>query len=283
MRSLIDNLAALGRLFSGQFRYFGRLTLLFLAVCRWALRGIPDWREARQQLNFVGVQSLPVVLTTGAFTGMVLTYNTYFQFLRLGVESWTGPLVAKALVWQLGPVLVGLMLAGRVGCAITAELGTMNVTEQVDALRTMGVDPVRRLVLPRVFAMAIMTPVLTAYAMAIGIFSGFGLAVYGLGADGHYMWVQTSDWMLPYDYVQGLTKALFFGVVIALVSCQNGLDTQGGAEGVGKATTGANVISCISVLILNMWLTMVLMHLEPEWDWLSARIDGAVQWIAGLF
>ena len=225
-------------------------------------RARPDRRDFFWQCYFVGVQSLPVVLTTGAFAGMVLAYSFYFQFQTLGVATLTGPLVAKALVWQLGPVLAGLMLAGRVGCAMAAELGSMVVTEQVDALRTMGADPVRVLVLPRVAAFTLMTPLLTLFANAIGIGAGMLLTV-GLGAEWHFLKEQISLFMVPYDYMYSISKGLVFGLVIGTISCRRGLDTTGGAEGVGKATTEANVWSAISVLILNFWMTMLLVFFEP--------------------
>lgn len=270
---MVRKLEALGQFVADSLRGWGELALIALR-CFFAFFHGPRYRhETIWQFYFVGVESIPVILTTGAFTGAVLAYSAYDQFLRLGVASWTGALVAKALVWQLGPVLVGLMLAGRVGCAMTAELGTMSVTEQVDALETMGIDPIRYLVLPRVLACMVMTPVLTAFAMLIGIYAGMWLVVYGMGAEPFFMWAQIRDWMVPYDYVQGLSKALVFGIVIALICCRNGIKTTGGAEGVGKSTTAANVASCIAVLILNLFLTMVLNYLSPVWDALATLMD----------
>lgn len=227
----------------------------------------PKARPARRdfvwQCYFVGVQSLPVVLTTGAFAGMVLAFSFYMQFLTLGVENLTGPLVTKALVWEMGPVLAGLMLAGRVGCAMTAELGSMAVTEQVDALKTMGADPVRVLVVPRVVAFTLMTPILTMFANAMGIAAGMGLTV-AMGAEWHYLNEQIQGFMVPYDYVYSISKGLLFGLVIGTISCSRGLATTGGAEGVGKATTEANVWSAISILVLNFWMTTILKFLSPD-------------------
>ncbi len=237
-------------------------------------------KEIVRQFYFIGVQSLPVILTTGAFVGAVLAYTSYNQFVALGVQSWTGAIVAKAQVWQLGPVLVGLMLAGRVGCSMTAEIGTMNVTEQIDALDTMGTDPVRYLVVPRVLASFCMTPVLTVFAMAVGIAAGLFMTVVIMGAEFHFQWSQIEDWMIPYDYVQGLSKGLVFGVAISLICCRSGLMTTGGAEGVGKATTAANVSSCIAILILNLILSIVLFYAQPLWDWIAYTVDSA--WLAAL-
>jgi len=250
-------------------RQVGAAGLLAWRVAVLALRAArggdarPSRRDLLWQCYFVGVQSLPVVVTTGAFAGMVLAYSFYHQFLQFGVENLTGALVAKALVWQLGPVLAGLMLAGRVGCAMTAELGSMVVTEQVDALRTMGVDPVRALVFPRVAALALMTPVLTLFANAVGIGAGLAMTV-GLGADWHFLNQQIAQFMVPYDYAYSVSKGLVFGLAIGVVSCGRGLATTGGAEGVGQATTEANVWSCIGVLILNFLMTMVLVFLDPK-------------------
>jgi phospholipid/cholesterol/gamma-HCH transport system permease protein len=242
----------------------GRVVELFLETLRWAGRGLPDRKNLVQQLHFIGVQSLPVVLTTGAFTGMVLAYSTYGEFQRLGVTSWVGPLVSKGLTQQLAPVLAGIMLAGRVGCAMAAELGYMQVSEQVDALKTMGTNPVRYLVLPRVISFTLMTPLLTGFATLIGITGGLALAVYGLGAEWHFIWTKTLDFMIPYDFLRGISKGFFFGLTNSLICCYKGLTASGGAEGVGKATTEANVAACITVLVINLFLTMVLGLWAPE-------------------
>ncbi|MDR3078403.1 MAG: ABC transporter permease [Planctomycetota bacterium] len=257
---------SLGNAVLDGLRGVGEVIMLLARCLAWLPRGLPYKREVIQQFYFIGVQSLPVIITTGAFTGAVLAYTSYNQFLALGVESWAGAIVAKAQVWQLGPVLVGLMLAGRVGCSITAEIGTMNVTEQIDALSTMGTDPVRYLVLPRVLASFCMTPVLTVFAMMIGILAGLFMTIFVLGAEGHYQWVHISEWMVAYDYIQGISKGLIFGIAISLICCRSGLRTRGGAEGVGKATTSANVSSCIAILILNLVMSIILFYAQPLWD-----------------
>ncbi len=268
---MIAEVQALGSTVVAGLRGIGNVSMLLIRVLAWiwySLRKLElpaDFRSIVWQLYFVGVQSLPVVLTTGAFTGMVLAYNSYYELNRLGVNSWVGPLVAEALIQQLGPVLAGLMLAGRVGGAMAAELGTMNVTEQVDALRTMGVDPVRYLVVPRVIACTLLTPILSTFATTIGIVAGFSLAIYGLGSDSHFMWIQTQNFVVPFDYFMGVTKAAVFGCGIALICCYKGINTRGGAEGVGKSTTDANVASCIFILISNLVLTMILMRMGPRY------------------
>jgi phospholipid/cholesterol/gamma-HCH transport system permease protein len=279
---MLEHVTTLGRAVSDGVRGVGDVVILFLQCLRWLAKGLPYKRETVRQFYFIGVQSLPVILTTGAFVGAVLAYTSYNQFVALGVQSWTGAIVAKAQVWQLGPVLVGLMLAGRVGCSMTAEIGTMNVTEQVDALATMGTDPVRYLVLPRVLASFCMTPVLTAFSMAVGISAGLLMTVVGMGAEFHFQWSQIQDWMIPYDYVQGLSKGLVFGVAISLICCRNGLRTTGGAEGVGKATTAANVSSCIAILILNLVMSIILFYAQPVWDVIAQTLDTAWTAVTGL-
>ena len=263
---MLRRVTSLGNAVLDGMRGIGEVAMLLGRCLAWLPRGLPYKREIIRQFYFIGVQSLPVIITTGAFTGAVLAYTSYNQFVNLGVESWTGAIVAKAQVWQLGPVLVGLMLAGRVGCSITAEIGTMNVTEQIDALSTMGTDPVRYLVLPRVLASFCMTPVLTVFAMMTGILAGLFMTVFVLGADGHFQWIHISNWMETYDYVQGISKGLIFGITISLICCRSGLRTRGGAEGVGKATTSANVSSCIAILILNLVMSIVLFYAQPLWD-----------------
>jgi phospholipid/cholesterol/gamma-HCH transport system permease protein len=250
-------------------------TLFFHCLCLIPARGLRYRREIVDQMYFIGVGSLQVVVTTGLFAGAVFAYTLYNQLVALGVGGWAGAFMAKMLTWHFGPVLIGLVLAGRVGCAITAEIGTMSVTEQVDALRAFGVSPTAYLAMPRVFASLVMAPVLTAVAIFVGLLAGVGMITFVLGGESHYQWVQIKAMMIPYDYVQGMIKGLVFGVIIALISCRNGLATRGGAEGVGQATTSANVASCIAILVVNLWLSVVLTHTEPIWDRLVAWLTGA--------
>lgn len=240
------------------FRDIGNIVILFFAVLKSLRRSRPPFKELIKQGYFIGVESTPVILTTGAFVGMVLAYEAYGQLSRLGVTSWIGPLVTNSLVLQLGPVLSGVMLAGRVGSAMTAELGTMAVTEQIDALRTMGVNPVSYLIAPRVLMATILSPVLTGFAILIGVFAGYSLCIYGFGVNAHDMWVHTKEFLVPLDFFQGLSKASAFGCVMALICCHKGITTRGGAEGVGKSTTSSNVQTCIAILMLNLLLTMII-------------------------
>ncbi len=247
-----------GAFFTGMLQDIGQVALLFVHIIKGLRKSLPPWRVLVKQSYFIGVESLPVILTTGAFVGMVLAYEAYGQLSRLGVTSWIGPLVTNSLVLQLGPVLSGVMLAGRVGSAMTAELGTMAVTEQIDALKTMGINPVNYLAAPRVLAATLLCPLLTGFAILFGVFAGYNLCIYGLGVNAHYMWQHTKEFLDAFDFFQGLTKASVFGCVMALICCHKGMTTRGGAEGVGKSTTASNVETCISILVLNLFLTMLL-------------------------
>lgn len=265
----------LGNWTVGVVNSVGEIAILFLH-CLYLIptRGLRYRREVVSQMYFIGVGSISVVVTTGLFAGAVFAYSLYNYLVALGVGGWAGAFMAKMLTWHFGPVLIGLVLAGRVGCAITAEIGTMSVTEQVDALRAFGVSPTAYLVMPRVFAAIVMAPVLTAVAIFVGLLAGVGMITFVLGGEAHYQWVQIEALMIPYDYVQGIIKGLVFGVIIALICCRNGLNTRGGAEGVGLATTSANVSSCIVILVINFWLSVVLTHCEPIWDAFFAFIAG---------
>ena len=272
---------ALGRWVINSLISIGEITILFVqCLALIPVKAVHFRREIIRQLHFIGVGSVPVIATTGAFAGAVFAYTLYNQLVALDVGSWAGAFMLKMLTWHFGPVLIGLVLAGRVGCAITAEIGTMNVTEQVDALDTMGTDPVRYLVVPRLLASFVMTPVLTVFSMIIGIAAGLFMTVVVMGAEYHYQWSTISDWMVPYDYVQGLSKGLVFGVAICLICCRNGLKTTGGAEGVGKATTSANVASCIAILIINLVMSIILFYAQPIWDYVAYILDQG--WMAFL-
>ncbi len=216
------------------------------------------WRDLLYQIYFAGVKSQSVVLITGAFTGMVLGAQTYMQFHKVKMDTATLAVVSVAMCSQLGPVLTGLMVAGRVGAAIAAELGTMRVTEQIDALRTLATHPVDYLVVPRLVALTAVLPLLTAEAIAIGIGAGYIVGVYLLGIDPTFLWANTLRYTGTVDVAVGLTKALIFGGIVALVGCYKGMCCGEGAQGVGRATTEAVVYASITILISNFFLTLVL-------------------------
>jgi phospholipid/cholesterol/gamma-HCH transport system permease protein len=216
------------------------------------------WRDLLYQIYFIGVKSQSVVLITGAFTGMVLGAQTYFQFHKVKMDTATLAVVSVSMCSELGPVLTGLMVAGRVGAAIAAELGTMRVTEQIDALRTLATHPVDYLVVPRLLALHAALPLLTAESIAFGIISGYLVGVYLLGIDATYSWYNMLKYTATSDVMVGIIKAFIFGGIVAIIGCYKGMSCGEGAEGVGRATTEAVVYSSITILITNFFLTLTL-------------------------
>jgi phospholipid/cholesterol/gamma-HCH transport system permease protein len=216
------------------------------------------WQDLLYQVYFVGVKSQSVVLITGAFTGMVLSYQTYLQFHKVRMDTATLAVVSVSMCSELGPVLTALMVAGRVGAAFAAELGTMKVTEQIDALRTLATHPVDYLVVPRLLSLHFALPLLTAEAIAVGIAAGYVVGVYLLGIDSTYLWTNMLKYTTASDVTVGMIKALIFGGIVAMVGCYKGMYCGEGAEGVGRATTEAVVYSSITILISNFFLTMTL-------------------------
>jgi phospholipid/cholesterol/gamma-HCH transport system permease protein len=236
----------------------GQITLLAKESFRSLLTSKVAWHDLVYQIYFVGVKSQSVVLITGAFTGMVMCAQTYFQFHKVRMDTATLAVVSVSMCSELGPVLTGLMVAGRVGAAIAAELGTMRVTEQIDALRTLATHPVDYLVVPRLLALHIALPLLTAEAIAVGIGAGYVVGVHLLGIDAVYSWANMVRYTQADNVVIGAIKATIFGGMIALVGCYKGLSCGEGAEGVGRATTEAVVYSSITILISNFFLTLTL-------------------------
>jgi phospholipid/cholesterol/gamma-HCH transport system permease protein len=209
------------------------------------------------QMNIIGVRSVPVVMITGAFVGMTLAVQAYDQLAGMGLEEHLGVLINISVVKELGPVLAAVMLAGRIGGALTAELGTMNVTEQIDAVRSMGTDPVRYLAAPRVLACLLLTPVLIIYADLMGIIGGYLVSVVQLGINSRAYWNFSAAGVELWDIAIGVVKGLFFGVAIALISCYTGFTCKEGAHGVGQACTEAFVASFISILALDFALAVI--------------------------
>jgi phospholipid/cholesterol/gamma-HCH transport system permease protein len=216
------------------------------------------WRDFLFQVYFIGVKSQSVVLITGAFTGMVLAAQTYLQFHKVKMDTAALAVVSVSMCSELGPVLTGLMVAGRVGAAMAAELGTMRVTEQIDALRTLATHPVDYLVVPRLLALHLALPLLTVEAICVGIAAGWVVAVGLYGIDPAYMWYNMLRYTDSAEVVIGLIKALVFGGIVALIGCYKGLYCGEGAQGVGRATTEAVVYSSITILITNFFLTLTL-------------------------
>ena len=209
------------------------------------------------QMNIIGVRSVPVVMITGAFVGMTLAVQAYDQLAGMGLEEHLGILINISVVKELGPVLAAVMLAGRIGGALTAELGTMNVTEQIDAIRSMGTDPVRYLVVPRLLACLLLTPILIIYADLMGIVGGYLVSVVHLGINARAYWSHSANGVEMWDVAIGIIKGLFFGVAIAVISCYKGFTCKEGAHGVGQACTEAFVASFISILALDFALAVI--------------------------
>lgn len=233
-------------------------TLMTWEAIKSVVRGRAHPGDLIYQLHFIGVKSQSVVLITGAFTGMVLAAQTYFQFHKVRMDTATLAVVSVSMCSELGPVLTALMVAGRVGAAMAAELGTMRVTEQIDALRTLAAHPVDYLVVPRLLATVAALPLLTMEAIAIGIGAAYVVGVFLLGIDPAYSWHNMLKYTANDDLLRGLIKALIFGGIVAVIGCYKGMNCGEGAEGVGRATTEAVVYSSISILISNFFLTMFL-------------------------
>lgn len=236
----------------------GKMSGLLWQTLSAIVRSPGRWRDVRGQMVQIGVDTLPIVSIMAIFTGMVLAVQTYYKFRQFELEQWVGSVVGTAMTRELGPVLTAIIVAGRCGSSMAAELGTMKVTEQIDALRTLAVDPVKYLVIPRFLAGLLMLPLLTVFADLIGILGGYIMGVFRFGIRSDVYIDATLDWLDPADIWSGLIKAFFFGIIIIIVSCQRGFDAEGGAEGVGRATTSAVVISSILILVSDYFLTLVL-------------------------
>lgn len=236
----------------------GDYVLLIFSVFWVTIRRPPSWILIRDQMFEIGVMSLPVVAITGFSTGMVLAAQSFFQLSDKGLAGATGLMVAKAMLVELGPVLTAFMVTGRVGASMCAELGTMRVTEQIDAMRSMAVDPIRYLVAPRFIAGILMMPLLTVFSSIMGILGGYLIAV------GYYKMPKNSFLdPLPlhitnFDFISGMVKAFVFAMIIVSISCYKGMTTQGGAAGVGRSTTNSVVICYSVILIANFLLTLGL-------------------------
>jgi phospholipid/cholesterol/gamma-HCH transport system permease protein len=247
--------------FSSAIEQLGEVGLLAWTAVRRSFKRPFESRNFILQLEEIGVRSLPVIVLTAAFGGLVFGLQTYLGFHRYiggGTEAYGGPIISLGLSKELIPIFVGLMIAGRVGSAMTAEIGTMKITEQVDALSCLGADPVRYLVVPRLLASLIMVPCLTLIGDIIGIFGGFFYNVILMKVNQVVYIRNTLNYMEAWDIFSGMFKAAIFGSVIAIVGCWQGLKAEGGAAGVGEATTRTVVISSIAILILNFFLSKAL-------------------------
>jgi len=254
----MDPFSRIGRWILGEVSKAGRLLLTIATTVYWFL--LPPYRvhEAFRQMEFVGVKSLFVITLTSSFTGMVLALQTYHAFVTFNAESMVGATVALSMTRELGPVLAALMVAARAGSAMAAELGTMRVTEQIDALEAMAVNSLQYLFVPRVAAGILMVPILTVYFDFLGILGGYLVGVFYLGIEpGPFVKsiVKYTDYT---DFTHGLIKSCVFGLLVSFISCYKGYFAGQGAEGVGRATTQAVVLSSVHVLVSDYFLTDIL-------------------------
>lgn len=249
---------SIGRISLHGIHEIGSLAVFCINTLSWLVRRPFYFGQLFKQMEFIGVRSLMVVLLTGMFTGMVSALQTHYGFSLFGAESLVGSTTALGLFRELGPVLAALMVTARAGSAITAEIGTMRVTEQVDALTVMGVNPFQYLVIPRILAAIVMMPMLALAFDAIGVFGSYLVGVKLLNIDQGVFMAKIAEYVDLTDLVTGLVKAVCFGLILSVVGCYKGYNTSGGAEGVGKSTTNSVVISSVSILVADYFLTAIM-------------------------
>jgi phospholipid/cholesterol/gamma-HCH transport system permease protein len=243
--------------------YMGQAALLALETFASILAGRIRWRLVLRQIVEIGFGSQAVVIVTGIFTGAVFTAQIFFQFNALNMSTAVGPVVSIALFRELGPVLTGLMVAGRVGAAMSAEIGTMKVTEQIDALRALAVNPIDYLVVPRAVAMMVSMPLLVGECIFFALSASYLVATRILNVNSVFFLHHMEAYTHGKDMVMALTKGFVFAIIVAIVGCQQGLTTRNGAVGVGRSTTDAVVISSLTILMVNFFLTMALNIIFP--------------------
>ncbi len=255
--------AGLGRAVYDLFDETGRVASLFIRACIAAISPPFRWRIISEQMVSIGIESLPIALLTATFTGMVFVLQTGVELEKFGVKTYSSGIAAIGFAREIGPVLTAVVLAGRVGSGITAEIGTMKVTEQIDALKTLGTDPVGYLVAPRLIASTLMIPAVTVLAILVGLIGGYVVGVTTLGITPGLYVSTVKAWLMPMDYYTGLFKTFFFGAIIGTVGCHCGFETGWGAEGVGQSTTKSVVMASILILIADYFLTSWIIYLYP--------------------
>ncbi len=258
MRLFMNPLAAVGRLFLNFVGLTGKISLFFYNSVRHGFQPPYYWAQILNQFIQIGYYSLPVVGLTAIFTGMVLALQSYTGFSRFSAEGAVATVVVLSITRELGPVLAGLMVAGRVGASMAAEIGTMRVTEQIDALITLSANPFKYLIFPRILAGTIVLPILVLIADIIGVMGGYLIGVHELNFNGGNYMQQTLRYLEFSDVQSGLIKAAAFGMLITLMGCYHGFNSGRGAEGVGRATTNAVVSASIFILFMNYVLTSIL-------------------------
>ena len=255
LKRIFDIWVRMGERFIVLLEYIGGVVTLLIQAVVWAFVPPIKGRRIVQQMALIGWDSLPIVSMIALFIGIVLALQSAYQLQKLSADIYIASLVSLSVTREIGPVITALVVAGRVGAAIAAELGTMTVTEQVDALETLAVNPIKYLVVPRFVATTLMLPVLTVYADYIGIFGGYLFGVYKLGIGSNLYWRMTFEPLLLKDVFTGLIKSVFFGMIIAIIGCYEGFRVKGGAEGVGRATTLAVVTSFILIIAADCLFT----------------------------
>jgi phospholipid/cholesterol/gamma-HCH transport system permease protein len=239
--------------------WYGGVGLLTAQVLRSLALPPKYFRLILLEIEVMGVRSLGVALVAAIFTGMVFTLQGAANMARFGAEIYVGPLTALAILRELGPVLTAILVGGKVASGITAELGSMKVTEQIDALRTLGVNFIKRLIVPRVLAALLVFPLLTVMADLLGVLGGMVIMFIERGADMWAYWNTTTYWVTPRDFLMGVGKSVFFGAIVTLIGCYNGLSTSGGTEGLGRATTATVVHVTMGVIISDFFLTKLML------------------------
>jgi phospholipid/cholesterol/gamma-HCH transport system permease protein len=241
--------------------WYGGIGLLAARVLRNLALPPKYGQVVLQEIELMGVRSLGVALIAAAFTGMVLALQSGVNMARFGAETYVGPLVALSMLRELGPVLTAILVGGKVASGITAELGSMVVTEQIDALRSLGVNHIKRLVVPRIFAALVVFPLLTILGDGVGLLGGAAIAVFERSVDWYAYWNTTFYWVTPRDFLTGVGKSVVFGGLVTLVACYNGLSATGGTEGLGRATTATVVQVAIGVIVSDFFLTKLFLFL----------------------
>jgi phospholipid/cholesterol/gamma-HCH transport system permease protein len=242
--------------------FVGDLCLFAFRTLTWLIAQRPRGRMLWQVLHEVGVRSCPVVLTTGSFVGMILAIQTYDQFAVMQMENMLGTVLNLTVVKELGPVMVAIMLAGRVGSSMAAELGTMRVTEQIDALTALGANPIQYLVVPRFIACLVLIPLLTFVADGVGVISGWFVSSQLLGINSFFYWQHSLEFVRGYDIFTGFIKSILFGASIAVIGCHRGFHSKAGADGVGRAATEAFVYAFVAILLINLLVGTLMMGLD---------------------
>ncbi len=239
----------------------GGLGLLTTQVLRNLTLPPSYWRLVLLQVDAMGVRSVTVALTAAVFTGMVLALQSAVNMARFGAENYVGPVVALSMLRELGPVLTAILVGGKVASGITAELGSMKVTEQIDALRAIGVNHIKKLIVPRLLAALLIFPLLTILADFVGLVGGMVIAVFERNVDVYVYWNNMFYWVTLRDFFTGVGKSFFFAAIITLIGCYNGLSTEGGTEGLGRATTATVVQIAMGVILADFFLTKLFLFL----------------------